>query len=343
MQSPRVTLRDIANRAGVHLSTVSLALRNHPRIPAETRKRIHAIAEELGYEPDPMLSALALYRDRRRPKAFHGTLAWLANSDGGFDWSKSSHYSKYYSGVETRAREYGYNVEVFDFAASPEMSPQRMSAIFRARNITGLFLCPHPTGFAGVDFPWEDFSLITFGYSMTKLRLHTVASAHYRNARRVLQEVAERGYRRPGLVISGQTDMICDYNISAAYLLEQSLAKVRRSIPPLIDLKEHPGKLKPWLEKYQVDVIVTTQEYTNLLLEAGLPIPEKLGLANLSLPRKNQLVSGIMEDDEKIGAVAADLLVAAIHRGERGVPSDPQRTHLEGFWNEGKTLRSRLP
>ena len=35
----RVTLRDVARAAGCHFSTVSLALRDHPRLPVETRAR----------------------------------------------------------------------------------------------------------------------------------------------------------------------------------------------------------------------------------------------------------------------------------------------------------------
>ncbi|MGH8020827.1 MAG: LacI family DNA-binding transcriptional regulator [Opitutaceae bacterium] len=42
-------MQDIADRAGVHRSTVSLALRDHPRISAEVRARIQALARDLGY------------------------------------------------------------------------------------------------------------------------------------------------------------------------------------------------------------------------------------------------------------------------------------------------------
>ena len=58
MEQRRVTLADIAKRADVHVTTVSLAMRNHPRLPEETRKRIQALAEEMGYRPDPMMRAL---------------------------------------------------------------------------------------------------------------------------------------------------------------------------------------------------------------------------------------------------------------------------------------------
>jgi len=337
--SPRITLKDIAARAGVHLSTVSLALRDHPRIPQATRDRIRQAAAELSYEPDPMLSALAIYRDRSRPKVFHGTLAWLGNTTRDFNWRDSSHYSNYFKGASHRARDYGFNVDIFDFS-TPVTSPQRLSSIFRARNINGLLICPHPTGYTGIDFPWSDSSLITFGYSMvtmTSLRLNTVASAHYRNMRRAMREVYKRGYRRVGLVIEAHTDMVCDYNISAAYMLEQSLSG-ERSIPVYRDLRENHDGFKPWMKRHKVEVVITTQGYVRTLLEMEEISSGKVALVNLTLPGGNSHVSGMIEDDAKIGSVAADLLIAAIHRGERGIPLEPRCTHLEGVWHEGKTL-----
>lgn len=47
--SNRVTLRDIAENVGVTVATVSMALRGHPRISAETTARVLQAAETLGY------------------------------------------------------------------------------------------------------------------------------------------------------------------------------------------------------------------------------------------------------------------------------------------------------
>jgi LacI family transcriptional regulator len=52
------TIHDVARSAGVATSTVSRALRGEPRVNAETRARIHKIAEELRYSPSR--SALSL-------------------------------------------------------------------------------------------------------------------------------------------------------------------------------------------------------------------------------------------------------------------------------------------
>jgi len=53
------TLRDIAQRASVNISTVSRALNNNSEVSEATRKTILEIAEELGYRPNPAARTLA--------------------------------------------------------------------------------------------------------------------------------------------------------------------------------------------------------------------------------------------------------------------------------------------
>ncbi|MBM7572297.1 LacI family DNA-binding transcriptional regulator [Aquibacillus albus] len=47
-----VTIKDIAKHAGVSYSTVSKALRDSPLVKEPTKKKILAIAEEIGYQPN---------------------------------------------------------------------------------------------------------------------------------------------------------------------------------------------------------------------------------------------------------------------------------------------------
>ena len=47
-----ITIKDIAKIAGVSYSTVSKALNDSPLVKSDTKKRIVAIAKEIGYEPN---------------------------------------------------------------------------------------------------------------------------------------------------------------------------------------------------------------------------------------------------------------------------------------------------
>jgi DNA-binding LacI/PurR family transcriptional regulator len=60
----RPTIRDVAARAGVSKSLVSLALQNAPRVAPATRDAILAAAAELGYRRNAAAHALVAYRTR---------------------------------------------------------------------------------------------------------------------------------------------------------------------------------------------------------------------------------------------------------------------------------------
>lgn len=62
--SPRPTIRDVAARAGVSKTLVSLALQNAPRVAPATRQVILEAAEELGYRRNAAARALGAHRTR---------------------------------------------------------------------------------------------------------------------------------------------------------------------------------------------------------------------------------------------------------------------------------------
>lgn len=64
MSAKRVTSQDVATRAGVSRTTVSLVLNDVPgiQISEETRRRVVEVAEELGYVPEASAQALASRR-----------------------------------------------------------------------------------------------------------------------------------------------------------------------------------------------------------------------------------------------------------------------------------------
>ena len=58
----RVTIRDIAERAGVSKGAVSYALNGRPGVSDDTRERIISIANELGWYPNRAARALSAAR-----------------------------------------------------------------------------------------------------------------------------------------------------------------------------------------------------------------------------------------------------------------------------------------
>ena len=54
-----VTISDVAARAGVGAGTVSRVLNGSPRVSEETRSKVIAVIDELGYRPNPMARGLS--------------------------------------------------------------------------------------------------------------------------------------------------------------------------------------------------------------------------------------------------------------------------------------------
>lgn len=54
----RVTLKDVANKAGVSVMTVSNVLNDWPRVKEKTRKKVQAAIRELGYRPNTVARSL---------------------------------------------------------------------------------------------------------------------------------------------------------------------------------------------------------------------------------------------------------------------------------------------
>ncbi len=60
----RATIRDVAERAGVSIATVSRALNDKSDVSGETRERVRQVARAVGYTPDPAARSLAGQKTR---------------------------------------------------------------------------------------------------------------------------------------------------------------------------------------------------------------------------------------------------------------------------------------
>ena len=91
-------MKDVAAVAGVHQTTVSLALRNDSRLSEATRQRVRRIADEMNYRPHPLVSALVTLRRSRKRRRFHATIAFVVGGQ-----HPSSPYEQYLAGARSVA------------------------------------------------------------------------------------------------------------------------------------------------------------------------------------------------------------------------------------------------
>lgn len=328
MTSKRIGQSKVAAEAGVHITTVSLALRNSPRLPQETRERIQAIARKLGYQPDPMLSALTAYRRNSSIQINQGTLAWIAPDN--------NQHSRYRSGVKERCGELGYQVETFILHAVPL---ERLSKILVARNIHGLLLAPQNRSRAHLNLDWKLFSVVTFGHSLVRPQLHMVTNAQYHSSRICTRALRARGYRRIGFVSTRVSDERTDQNFSSGFQVEQRRFKENEKMPMLI-LKDESAEQQlqdfdEWYHQHKPEAIVTHYvRVEQFMADFGITF-EQCALAFTDRPANEKVVAGIDQNYAVIGRTAVDLVVGMIHRNECGIPEYPTNTLVEGTWRNG--------
>ena len=122
-----VKLKDIAERAGVSIMTVSKALRDSKDIAPATRAKLRRLAEEMGYVPD--LSAQLMRSGKT--KLFGLIISAATNPI----------YARIMMAIEERAHEMGYDLM---FAHSLNQISREESCIrrFLLRRVDGLFITP---------------------------------------------------------------------------------------------------------------------------------------------------------------------------------------------------------
>ena len=343
MPTPRVTLRSIAEALSLHHSTVSRALKNDRRIPATTRERVLNAAKALGYQPDPMLSALMVYRKTHaEPARYRATLGWITHYPTRGGWRE---YEKnaYFRGATRRAGELGYTLEEF-WLAEPGLTQQRAIQILEARTINGLFFIPPPRARARLVLDWSRFAAITFGRTLASPVFHNVDNDHFRSLALLMRQLGRYGYRRPGFASWPRIHESNGRAWTAAFGAYQVLPP-REQVPVFMHQPWTREAFKQWFDEHKPDVIVTHDERLLEWIESwGLSVPGDVGFAlTAKHGEASPRCSGIDENSEAVAEVAVNVLVDMINRGETGIPRRPISTLVEGCWVEGETLRRQKP
>jgi LacI family transcriptional regulator len=337
-------MRDIAQAVGVTAMTVSLALRNDPSISAARREQIQQAAKAMGYEPDPMLAALAHYRHTRSSKPLQAALAWLNFWPEPKKLRAIPLFDANWQGVEAAAGALGYRVEEF---ICRDLSPERLKNILVTRGIRGILLPPQrpPIDKESFDFDWSRFAAIRIGRSVPYPTVHVVTRSQAHDALLAFHKIQEKGYRRTGFVSSRTIHFYGLFD--AGFLKAQAQLPTQDRLPMLVldDWPEATPKvleaIAAWMKQNQPDAILTTEGNMKMLLKAaGYRVPEDVALAATSVSNSDA-DAGIYENPGEVGRTVVKTLAALLQRNEFGIPEFPQDILVRGKWEDGATLPDR--
>ena len=338
----RVTLRDIAAKAGVHYTTISMALRNHPSIPVETRVRLQKLAREMAYQPDPMLTALGTYRRAVQPTARLSTLAYL----GCYSRPEMDEIGpvavSVLKGCQERSEELGFNLE-YIWMKEPGISTARWNKILYTRNPAGIIIAPMPEGRSHLRIDFSRFPAVKIEQALVWPRLHALGNNQYKCIQLGMREAHRLGYRRMGLAMRQAYNEQVDRLWSAGLWAEQEYYPSKNWVRPYLPRELNLTTFSRWMKKERPEVIFT-HHYRRIpayLQQLGYSIPDDVGVIDLDLQEFSGARAGIRQNHAGLGAATIDQLVSLIQRNERGFPQVPRLTLLEGSWFFGNSVKRR--
>jgi len=184
-------MADVADAAGVSLTTVSLALRGHQRISQQTTAKIVRVAEEIGYRLNVHASAIASRKFRTRA-AVEGSLIVHITSVENRELGPG--IQAQVEAVHQRATQLGYLFE-HHFVIPGDDWKGLMNRLY-SRGCEGIILgriFPHQPP---SDIDWSPFSVVARGGETISVHAHRVRSDHFKSARELYNRAVALGYQR---------------------------------------------------------------------------------------------------------------------------------------------------
>lgn len=326
MSRSRVTIRDVARKAGVSHQTVSRVINHSIAVNVETRARVEAAIAELGYQPDAIARSLAEGRTR--------TFACFAPNL--IDYT----FAAIIEGAESEIRRHGYFL-ISSSAPDEAAFAALIDQLVASRRTDGLLVInPYaderyrhlsptfPTVFIGAHPRTEPFDSVT---------LDDEAAAW-----RATQYLLELGHRRIAL-ISGPPEEDCVQDRLRGY--QRALDTAGFPLDPALVLagdwsatSGHDAVMQLAQEGQVPTAVLALNDRMALgairaARDLGLAVPDQLAVMGIDdMPLASYFdppLTTMRQDMFAIGREAARLLVGAVRRQGKSEPRQHVRLPAE--------------
>ncbi len=343
------TIKDIAREAGLHFTTVSMALRGHPHIAAKTRERIRALAERMGYRRNPVYAALTQHRSGAKQREIPPKIAFIANRAPEEGYFRASYRRKFIAGVEEQALALGYDTEVL-FLDHGHFDSVRLYQHLKRNGISGLLIAAFEPQRGSLELDWSEFSVVKIDSRYMPPAATFVSNDQLGAVRLAHQRLRSLGYRRIGIAVGESDEQGTDHLYLSGYYLEQAALPASQRVQPLIfpigalEPAQVVPLLKEWIEREQIDAVMCNwASVRSLLRSAGLASPGDIACCCLCLTSPIAGLAGVKVDMGLVGRRAVSLLIDLVRADARGIPEWPTNTYIGCTWRDGATAPPRIP
>ncbi|HUJ45382.1 MAG TPA: LacI family DNA-binding transcriptional regulator [Opitutaceae bacterium] len=335
----RVTIKQVAQVAKVHYSTVSKALRGSGRIPVATRDRIQRIAEQIGYHKDPVMLALAAQRTRcsalhREPRIVFATNRWSTG-----DPYNVAFMRKFADGVRHQTELMGYACDLLlldNDAPDPAEIERRLDAARTDGIIVGAF----DPQLRRLELDWSRYGVVKIDSAFMVPGATLVANDQMQIARTAFHNAYRLGYRRIGMTVGRAEERTTQDLYSAGCYIAQDELEIP-SIPILYCREGHDyaataHRVAEWIRAHRLEIVLSTWgSVRELLRVGGLQVPRDIACMCLCLNDPDPALAGVIQHHFVVGQKAAEALALLIVRRKRGLTTPSAATYVAGSWQDG--------
>ena len=310
-------MKEVAERAGVAMSSVSRVLSGHPDVSPAMRDRVMTVVAEIGYQPDLLAQSL-----RRRATLSVGFVVGdIANPL----------LAEIVKGAERTLRDHGYSMLLTNSENRPERDAAHVR-LFEQRRVDGLML-----SLASEDNP-ETIQVLQQFDTPTVLvdrelppavRASAVLSDHRSGMRAAVDHLLQLGHRRIGLILghpmrpsrerrAGLAEAFAARDLPATYVIVEGLLAPehgRNATRQLLDAAEPPTAIVAGGNQ----LLVGTLEE---LLARGLTVGGDISLVSCDAIDVTELftppIAVVRRDNREIGRQAAALLLERVGEDDPG-------------------------
>ena len=202
------TLKNVADKVGISVTTASRALAGYSDVSAETRQRVIAAADELGYRPN--LTAQRLQKQRT------DTLGFIMPTFG--PRFSDPFFSEFIAGIGNEAAAHRYDLMVSAHAPDSEGEHQAYARAARGDWVDGLIIVR-----TRVDDPrikrlsQEQCPFVAFGRTECEFDYPYVDEDSQAGMSLLVQHFINLGHRRIAIIIPPVTFMFGRYRLQGYY------------------------------------------------------------------------------------------------------------------------------
>ncbi len=314
MSKHHVTLKDLAARLGVTVTTVSKALKDYPDIGKETKAKVKKLAKELNYQPDPQ--ALALKQQKSN------TIGLVLPAIVNF------FFSNVIKGIMDYTDKTGYRLLITLSNDKTEIEKKQLELLHRNRVDGVLISLANETDTKGhfMDLGHFDMPVVMFDKIAENFRCSKVLIDDEGAAKKATELLIDKGCKKIAHIRGPQNPLNCirRYNGYVKALKEANMAVTEDLIKDTLNVSFGDGyRLGKELlqEEDRPDGIFAINDQVGVgalyaALDLGIKVPEELKIIGFSDSEIGQVsrpsLSTVHQPGYEIGQASAKILIDEI-------------------------------